>query len=69
MINNIADFYVPYYITEEILEYTNLSDNGYNKCMKWANIRSLLSLAVLNNRITKQQSQYLIDTYCRENTK
>lgn len=47
---------VPYYILEEIIEYVELTKKGYSKCMKWQNIRALLRLAVINNRLTKRQA-------------
>jgi len=60
------EFNIPYYIFEEITEYIELTSNGYCKCMKWENINSLLNSAVLNNRITKKQAQFLKEKYCRE---
>lgn len=42
------EFYVPYYIVEEITDYIELTAKGYSKCMKWENIKSLLRLAVVN---------------------
>lgn len=53
------EFDVPYYIFEEIVEYIELTAKGYSKCMKWENIRSLLRLAVVNNRLTAQQAEFL----------
>lgn len=50
------EFNVPYYILEEIIEYVELTAKGYSKCMKWQNIRALLRLAVINNRLTKRQA-------------
>jgi hypothetical protein len=60
------DFNVPYYIFEEITEYIELTAKGYSKCMKWENIRSLLRLAVVNNRITKEQAKFIEKEFCRE---
>ena len=60
------DFNVPIYIVDEILEYVELTAKGYSKCMKWENIKSLLNLAVVNNRITKEQAQFLEKEFCRE---
>lgn len=61
------DFDIPYYIFEEIIEYieqihSNKLDNG-----KWKNIKSLLRLALINGRLTKEQVTYIEETYCREN--
>ena len=52
------DFNMPYYIFEEINEYIELTSKGYSKCMKWENIKTLLNLAVINNRLTKSQSEF-----------
>lgn len=60
------EFNVPYYIFEEIIEYVELTAKGYSKCMKWENIKALLRLAVLNNRLTKEQAQFLEKEFCRE---
>ncbi len=60
------DFNVPYYIFEEILQYIELTSKGYCKTMKWENIKSLLNLAVINNRLSKEQAEYLKETFCRE---
>ena len=61
------EFDVPYYIFEEIIEYIEFTAKGYCKCMKWENIKSLLRLAVVNNRITEQQAKFLEKEFCREN--
>ena len=34
--------------------------------MKWENIKSLLKSAQANNRLSEQQVEFLIKTYCRE---
>ena len=60
------EFNVPYYIFEEIIEYVELTAKGYCKCMKWGNIRALLRLAVVNNRLTEQQAKFLEKEFCRE---
>ena len=61
------EFNIPYYIFEEITEYMELTAKGHCKCMKWENIKSLLILAVINNRLTKQQAELLQQRFCREN--
>lgn len=61
------EFNIPYYIFEEITEYIELTAKGHCKCMKWENIKSLLNLAVINKRITRQQAEYLEKEFCREN--
>lgn len=61
------EFNIPYYIFEEIVEYVEQTARGKCKCMKWENIKSLLNLAVINKRITRQQAEYLEKEFCREN--
>lgn len=60
------DFNVPYYIFEEIVEYVELTAKGNSKCMKWNNIKSLLNLAKVNDRLSEQQVKHIINNYCRE---
>lgn len=60
------EFNIPYYIFEEIVEYVEQTAKGKCKCMKWENIKSLLNLAVLNNRITRTQAEHLEKEFCRE---
>ncbi len=60
------EFNVPYYIFEEIIEYVELTAKGYSKCMKWKNIRALLRLAVVNDRLTEEQASFLEKEFCRE---
>lgn len=60
------EFNVPYYIFEEITEYIELTAKGYSKCMKWENIRSLLRLAVVNNKLTNEQAKFLEKEFYRE---
>lgn len=61
------EFNIPYYIFEEIVEYIELTAKGHCKTMKWENIKALLGMAKVNNRLTEQQVQYLINKFCREN--
>lgn len=60
------DFNVPYYIFEEIVDYIELTAQGHCKCMKWENIKSLLGLAKVNNKLTKEQVNLIIEKYNRE---
>ena len=60
------DFNVPYYIVEEIVDYIELTAQGHCKCMKWENIKSLLRLAKVNDRLSNEQVDFLIKTYNRE---
>lgn len=64
MINE--EFNIPYYIFQEIVDYVELTAKGKNKIAKWENIKSLLNLAVINERITQNQADFLIKTYNRE---
>ena len=61
-----VDFNIPYYIFEEIVEYVELTAQGQCKSMKWNNIKSLLKLAQVNNKLTDTQVKHLIKTYNRE---
>ena len=60
------EFNIPYYIFEEITEYIELTAKGHCKCMKWENIKCLLNLAVINQRLTRKQADYLKEKFCRE---
>ena len=60
------DFDVPYYIFEEIIEYIELTAQGHCKTMKWENIKSLLRLAQMNKRLTKEQVDFIIKEFSRE---
>lgn len=60
------DFDVPYYIFEEITEYIELKKQGHCKAMKWENIKSLLNLAKVNNRLSSEQVEILINKFSRE---
>ena len=60
------EFNVPFYIFQEIIEYIEHTAQGRCRPMKWENIKTLLRLAKINNRLTDKQIKYIIDTYCRE---
>lgn len=60
------DFNIPYYIVEEIVDYIELTNQGYCKTMKWENIKALLKLAKVNNRLSNEQVDFLIKKYNRE---
>lgn len=60
------EFNIPYYIFEEITEYIELTAKGHCKCMKWDNIKSLLNLAVLNKRLSRQQADFLEEKFYRK---
>lgn len=59
------EFNVPYYIFEEIVEYIELNKEKC-KTAKWENIKYLLNLAVVSNKITKEQSNFIRDKFSRE---
>ena len=69
MENLNKEFAIPHYIAEEIEEYIELTNQGYCKIMKWENIKSLLGMAKINNRLTEQQVKFLIEKFCREKSK
>lgn len=60
------DFNVPYYIFEEIVDYIELTNQGHCKSMKWKNIKALLGLAKISNRLSAEQVNFIINTYNRE---
>ena len=60
------DFSIPYYIFEEIVQYIELTAQGHCKTMKWDNIKSLLRLAQVNNRLSEKQVEFIIDKFNRE---
>ena len=61
------EFNIPYYIFGEIVEYIELTAKGHCKTMKWENIKALLGMAKVNNRLTQEQVDLLIKKFCREN--
>ncbi len=60
------EFNIPYYIFEEIVDYIELTSKGYCKTMKWENIKALLRLAKINNRLSEAQVEFIINKYNRE---
>lgn len=60
------DFNIPYYIFEELVDYVELKAKGICRPTKWKNIESLIGLAVLNQRLTKEQATLLKENFCRE---
>jgi len=60
------DFNIPYYIFEEIVQYVEESAQGRCRISKWQNIKALLGLAKVNNRLTDTQVKHIINNYCRE---
>lgn len=61
-----SDFNIPYYIVEEIVDYIELTNQGYCKSMKWENIKALLRLAKVNDKLSNEQVIFIIDTFNRE---
>ncbi len=57
---------IPIYLVEEIIEYIEETAKGRCRTMKWQNIKALLGLAKVNKRLTQEQVDYIIKTYCRE---
>lgn len=60
------DFNMPFYIFEEITQYLELNAQGYCKTAKWNNIKSLLKLAQINNKLSSEQVNLIIEKYNRE---
>lgn len=61
-----GEFNIPYYIVEDIVEYIELTAKGYCRTSKWNNIKALLRCAKVNDRLTQQQVEFLIEKYNRE---
>lgn len=60
------DFSIPFYIAEELIDYIELTSQGYCKIAKWNNIKTLLRLAQVNERLSSEQVNFLIEKYHRE---
>ena len=60
------EYNIPYYIFEEMWRIYRTNCSGKCKKATWENIKSLLNLAVINERLTREQANNLIETYCRE---
>ncbi len=60
------NFSVPMYIVDELIFYIEETAKGRCKNMKWENIKALLRLATVNGKITREQANFLENTYCRE---
>ena len=67
--NEDRNFDIPYYVFEEIVSYIEETAKGSSKCIKWSNVKALIRLAILNNRLSKEQGNFLINTFCREKVK
>lgn len=67
MENINIDYEVPRYILEEIEEYIEETEKGRCRVMKWENIRGLMRLAIVNDRLTEEQAQILQSKYYKEN--
>ncbi len=63
------NFDVPYYVVEEIVDYIEQTAKGKSKSMKWENVKALIRLALINKRLSKEQAEFLISNFCRENSK
>lgn len=60
-----ANFDIPYYIFDAIVKYYESSKDGVYNQSKWEEVKLLLNLAVLNNRITTDQLNFIIETFHR----
>ena len=61
------EYNIPYYIFEELMNYIEATAKSGKDPIMWDNIKSLLGLAVINERLTREQADNLIAKYCREN--
>lgn len=62
----IHEFNMPYYIFEKIVQYVEETAQGRCRASKWKNIKALLGLAKVNNRLTQKQVNIIIKEFCRE---
>lgn len=60
------DFFIPYYIFEEIVEYIEDTAKGNPRTSKWDNIKALLNLAVINDSLSKNEAEFLKNEFNRE---
>lgn len=60
------DFDIPHYIFDEITQYLELTAKGRCRSSQWQNIKALLKLAQVNNRLSSEQVKFLIEKYNRE---
>ena len=58
------EFNIPYYVFEEIVDYIECTNNSIYS--NWENVRAMLRLAVVNNRLTEEQCNFLMNRYNRE---
>lgn len=50
----IHEVNMPYYIFEKIVQYVEETAQGRCRASKWKNIKALLGLAKVNNRLTQE---------------
>ncbi len=60
------NFDVPYYVMEEIVDYIEQTAKGNSKSMKWDNVKAIIRLALINNRLSEEQADFLIKNFYRE---
>lgn len=65
----IHEFNMPYYIFEKIVQYVEETAQDRCRASKWKNIKALLGLAKVNNRLTQKQVDIIIKEFCREKLK
>jgi len=53
------DFNIPYYIFEQLVSYI---ENG-KSIIEWENTKILFKIAYINNRLTKEQIEFLEKKY------
>lgn len=56
----IHEVNMPYYIFEKIVQYVEETAQVRCRASKWKNIKALLGLAKVNNRLTQEQVNLLI---------
>lgn len=56
----IHEVNMPYYIFEKIVQYVEETAQGRCRASKWKNIKALLGLAKVNNRLTQERVEIII---------
>ena len=57
---------IPFYLLEEIYEYVNSCTDGESNATKWGNINTLINLAVMSERLSREESIEIKRYYCKE---
>ena len=48
------------------MDYIEQTAKGNSKSMKWDNVKAIIRLALINNRLSEEQADFLIKNFYRE---